>query len=244
MKTYLKNSGFTLVEVLVASVIGVFIALVALATLRAVSTSAEMIDSSTYVSAELRFASDILRRDLMNLYREADFEKTKFIGIVEQSAGGGGTSGLIFDTISKTKARVGEPEGDVYEVEYFLAEDEERSRLMRRLWPNPDMETEPGGILTVIAEDIDLFGIRYFDGEEWQMEWPEEMQSLPDLVEVTIAAKRPEGRDSAFETFMVNFARFEGGSGGGRGQDEGESDRGSDRGNNESSNQSSDRGSR
>ena len=42
---------------------------------------------------------------------------------------------------------------------------------MRRLWPNPDKERDPGGILTVIAEDIEVFGVRFFDGMQWQMDW-------------------------------------------------------------------------
>ncbi|GAH81348.1 unnamed protein product, partial [marine sediment metagenome] len=79
--------------------------------------------------------------------------------------------------------------------------------------PNED---ELRGILTVIAEDIEVFAVRYFDGEEWQSEWPEEMESVPELVEVSIAAKQPgrtpplggAGRtDMTVESFIVNFPR-------------------------------------
>ena len=85
-----------------------------------------------------------------------------------------------------------EPEGDVYEVEYYLVKDEEKSSLMRRLWPNPDEVSTPGGILSVIAEDVNSFVVRYFDGEQWQMEWPIESRRLPAMVRVNIASGQME----------------------------------------------------
>jgi prepilin-type N-terminal cleavage/methylation domain-containing protein len=43
-----ENTGFTLVEMLVASTIGAFLIIVAAGTLRAISTSAEMVTSNIY----------------------------------------------------------------------------------------------------------------------------------------------------------------------------------------------------
>ena len=206
MKMYSGKSGFTLVEVLVASTIGAFVALVAVGTLRAITASAEMVENNISAAAEVRFASNIVTRDLMNLYRDRNKENTKFIGMAEESEQGI-DSYLVFYTVGRTKARIGQPEGDIYEVEYYLVKDQEKSALMRRLWPNPDEELEPGGILTVIAEDIDVFEVRYFDGEEWSNEWPEEMETLPQLVEVNIAAIRAGQAQPAMESITVNFVR-------------------------------------
>jgi len=203
---FLRKSGFTLVEVLVASMIGTFIALVAVSTLRAVTASAEMVDNSASTAAEVRFASSMLSRDLTNLYRDRDLKKSKLIGFVEDTKEGP-VSSLSFYTVGRTKARIDQPEGDVYEVEYYLQKKEEKRALMRRLWPNPDKDALPGGMLTAIADDIDVFEVRYFDGEEWQVEWPEEMKSLPELVEVTIGAMRQSKADTVFESFIVNFPR-------------------------------------
>jgi len=204
----LQKSGFTLVEVIVASTIGAFIALVAVGTLRVISTSAEMLDNNIDVAAEVRFASKIIAADLMNLYRDSSLENTKLVGTVGQTTQGS-ISCLTLYTVGRTKARVDQPEGDVYEVEYYIIRDEEKSVLCRRLWPNPDKDTPPGGILSVIAENVDDFQVRYFDGQEWQNEWPEEMQSLPELVEVSIQAERRNRADVATEFFIVNFPRFE-----------------------------------
>lgn len=210
---HLRNTGFTLVEVLVASTIGTFIALAAVGTLRAITTSAEMIDSNINTAAEVRFASRTIARDLVNLYRDKNIENTKLIGTVAES-GRNETSYLVLYTIGRTKARIAQPEGDIYEVEYYLVRDEEKSVLCRRLWPNPDEELEPGGILTVIAEDIEVFEVRFFDGEEWSGEWPEEMEVLPQLVEVNIVTKQPGRGEPAMESFIVNFARSASGAAG------------------------------
>ena len=214
MEMYPKRTGFTLVEVLVASTIGVFIALVAVGALRAVVASSEMVDSNINAAAEVRFAAQMIARDLQNLYDDENIENTKFIGTVEDLGQDSYTSYLIFYTLGRTKARIDQPEGDIYEVEYYLMQDEETSSLMRRLWPNPSEEFEPGGILTVIAEGIDTFNVQYFDGEEWSEEWPEEMQVLPDLVSISIVARQSDRANPPSESIIVNLARSEAGDAG------------------------------
>lgn len=215
----LRKSGFTLVEVLVASMIGAFVALAAVGTLRTIAASAEMVDSNIRTAAEVRFASNTVARDLMNLYRDKDIESMRLIGGIEESSEDV-VSWLTLYTVGRAKARIDRPEGDIYEVEYYLLRDGEKSVLMRRLWPNPDKESEPGGMLTVIAEDIGVFVVSFFDGEEWQVEWPEQMKSIPELVEVTVAAKQPKRADIIAETFVVNFARSAWGEGGRQEQSE------------------------
>ena len=92
-------------------------------------------------------------------------------------------------------------------IDAALMKEDEKSLLMRRLWPNPNEEDEePGGILAVIAEDIDAFEVRYFDGEEWSDEWPEDMDVLPQLLEINIVAAPSEGT-AVMESFIVNFTR-------------------------------------
>ncbi|MHC4507884.1 MAG: type II secretion system protein GspJ [Planctomycetota bacterium] len=207
----IKRAGFTLVEVLVASTIAVFIAMVAAAALRTMTASSDAVDRNIDAAAEVRFAANMIARDLQNFYRTDDVEDTKLIGMLEPLNEDLSASNLIFYTISRIKARADQPEGDIYEVEYGLLQDEEKSRLMRRVWPNPSEELEPGGMLTVIAEDIELFEVEYFDGEESVYEWPEEMQSLPELMTVTLAAKSTGLGIGPTESFIVALAGSEGG---------------------------------
>lgn len=207
---FYKRDGFTLVEVLVASTIGVFIAMVAVGALRAIIASSEMVDDNINAAAEVRFAANMIERDLQNFYNDDEIDNTKFIGTFESLGDDNYTSYLVFYTIGRTKARFDEPESDLYEVEYYLVQDGEKSSLMRRLWPNPSKEyeeLEPRGILTVIAEDIAVFEVQYFDGEQWSEEWPEEMQSLPALVSISIVAQQPGRSNPPSESIIVNLAR-------------------------------------
>jgi len=205
----LRKTGFTLVEVLVASTIGAFVALVAVGTLRTISVSAEMVENNINTAAEVRFALNMIARDLTNFYRDPNIADTKFVGTFEESSQGD-ISYLCLYTVGRTKARIDYLEGDVYEVEYSLLRDEDRSVLCRRLWPNPDKYAEPGGILTVIAENIGVFQIGFFDGTEWQTEWPEDAGSLPELVAINIAAQQPAQADIITASLIFNFASSRG----------------------------------
>lgn len=214
----MTRRGFTLLEVLVASVIGAFIAATAVATLRAVTASREKIDANVSSSAELRFAAEMIRKDLVNLYRDQDMSNVKLI--YDTTMGyGGGLNVLTMHTVNRIKARPGEVEADVYEVEYFLAQNDEKSTLMRRLEPYPYEKEERGGIMYPVSEVIAGFEVRFLDGQsnEWLDTWSEENQSLPLLVEVYLAAIVPGAKNIVKNSFLVSFPRWPQASRDGRG---------------------------
>jgi general secretion pathway protein J len=210
--------GFTLAEVLVASTISGFVAIVAVGALNALAGSAQKVNRTTETTSEIRFAARMMARDLANLYRDPNPQNMKLLGS-SVGAALGGPPFLTFYVTGRAKARANQPEGDVYEVEYFLgtrqqqtarAEEasEDNTVLFRRLWPNPDKERDPGGILTPIAENIGLFQVRFWDGKQWTDQWTEEMQSLPECFEVTLATLPPEKGEPIVETFTVTFPRL------------------------------------
>ena len=203
-----NKTGFTLVEILVASTIGTFISLIAVGTLHTIIIGDDMMRKNINAASEVRFAANIISRDLTNYYHADNFEDTEFIGISEAYSDFD-TADIIFYTVNRAKARVYEPECDIYEVEYYLEPDEDTGTLSlkRRIWPNPNYEFDPGGILTTIAENIEYFEISYYDGENWYADWPEDMEGPPDLVEVSITT-RPLGLGNIIsETFLVNLIR-------------------------------------
>lgn len=199
---------------MVASTIGSFIALVAVGSLRVIIGGSEAVENNVNAAAEVRFAANMIARDLVNFYRDENYSNTRFIGAIEELDDGSSSSHIIFYTLGRTKARVDQPEGDIYEVEYYIVKDEEQSALMRRLWPNPHEDLEPGGILTAIAENIEIFNIQYFDGEEWADEWSEEIQSMPQLAEITVVGAQTGRGTPPMESVLVNFVSAQGGEGG------------------------------
>ncbi|MBN1506734.1 MAG: prepilin-type N-terminal cleavage/methylation domain-containing protein [Sedimentisphaerales bacterium] len=211
------NRGFTLAEVLVASTLSAFIALAAVGALKAVTDSSQVVDRATETMGQVRFAARMIADDLHNLYRDPDPRSMKLVATSAESSAGSPTM-LTFYAVGSARARVGQPEGDIYEISYFLSKDEgaeptaeetpDKFILFRRLWPNPDKDRNPGGMLSPIAENIDAFEMRFFDGKQWATQWPEELQSIPELVEITLVTL-PRGRGSpVIERFTVNFPRL------------------------------------
>ena len=201
--------GFTLVELLVVTVLGSFVALVAVSSLQTVAQGRDRMDDYSQAASELRYVSQLLRRDLQNLYRSAQTEQTRFAGeLLEGRAGP--SSYLTFYGLQRGQARPQGRESDLYEVEYFLMQEQEADKqiMFRRLWPHPDRQLEPGGVLFPLAETITGFAVRYFDSIEWQLEWPDERRRLPQLVEVTLIAQLPGREKTLHDSFLMSFARW------------------------------------
>lgn len=209
------KKGFTLLEVLVASVIGAFIALVAISTLRTVAAGRVRLDENVTASDELRFAAGMIRQDLANTYRDGNFENMRLVGMISESTVPP-SANLTVRVVSNAKARPAQTEGHLYDVQYFLMEKNDKKLLLRRKCPvvgGEEDEAIAGGMLTTIAENIVAFNIRYYDTIQWLEEWPRESGELPALMEVSLAVVIGDGESDKPKTikssFLVNFPRLQ-----------------------------------
>ncbi len=186
-----QTSGFTLVELMAASVITAFIAMVAVGGMISVTSARSSLDEATGVMDELRYAADLIRQDMANLSR--DSRELLFEGLVEEN-GALMMPRLRFRTVGTVKARPLQPEGDLYEIEYLFFEGGDgKATLSRRACPVVGIEQESeqtaGGVLTKLSEHISFFGVRYFNGTEWLTVWPVEQQLLPTMIEISLASR-------------------------------------------------------
>ena len=185
MKIIKRKSGFTLVEMMVASVVTSFIILVAISGLAGTASSRSRIEEATLAADQLRYVADRIQQDFRNICR--DRQSNVFEGSVLEDGG----SRVRFRAISQVNARKSQSESDLYEIEYFLIQDGETRQLARRVCPVVGIETEPtetdGGILTKLSDQIVFFSVRYFDGSQWLNQWMPETQSLPAMVEISLA---------------------------------------------------------
>jgi len=198
----LNRTAFTLVEVLVASSISSFIMVVAMGALYSLSQSASRVQKHCDTVSELRYAASVLSRDLACICTDSAAKNRKLL--YTDSGDAMGVSMLTFYTIGHNQVRAAQPEADIYEVEYYISQTEDRSVLMRRVWPHPVKEEEPGGVLSVLADGMGLFKVRFYDGQEWLTEWTEEQQRqpLPKLIEVALATM-PETGSKLFSTSFI-----------------------------------------
>jgi len=185
------------------------VAVTAVAALRTITGGRELIDTDIEARGGVRFAAEVLQRDLSNLYRDRDPKNVKLLGGVN-GATYTPSSLLTWMMVNRSSIRPGEPEGDVCEVEYFLREDEEGHSLMRRMDPYPFEREEPGGMLTTIVENVTAFDVLFFDrqNEEWVEEWSEERGHLPQMVQVTVAVQLSQQNRPAVQSFLVSFPRW------------------------------------
>ncbi|HOQ05838.1 MAG TPA: prepilin-type N-terminal cleavage/methylation domain-containing protein [Anaerohalosphaeraceae bacterium] len=182
----MKTRGFTLLEVLLAAVLTAFVALVAVAGLRSVSMTRTTIDQASEAADALRYAAEILERDLASVARDSVI----FEAIAADPAIGMPPS-LRMRIYQTDPARPNSPESDLYEVEYSLLQSEDKTLFVRRICPlvgvEVDREETSGGILTVLSESIIDFQAQYFDGSQWLDYWLTETE-LPQLVLINLLA--------------------------------------------------------
>lgn len=230
--------AFTLLEMLVASVMTTLIMVIAVSTLRTVTHSRNKLDDISNTKSELRFAANTIRRDLANIYRQTSpdpktpqFQLLTGKLIESDNVTNAPPCALTFYTTTRTPVRRGQPESDIVQVEYFLQKDQDdqgvqqglqwnvsadmeeqmqgRNRLLRRTLPNPLQQKTAQGTVTALADNIIGFQVRYMAPNKSQ--WQETWTSktqLPDLLEVALAARVPETGKIIQNTFLVNFPRF------------------------------------
>jgi type II secretion system protein J len=195
--------GFTVVEVLVATSLGAFGALVAIASMKGASTTVRLVQDNSDRAIELRFAARRLAMDLTNIVRDTDPNYFR-LEVGTEDSGAGSQSYLTFWTTLHQKVRQGQPEGDVYEVSYYIADKGDGQVFCRRVWPHPDRQvSEPGGVVTVLSDQIALLRVLCYDGERWLDQWSDSAQELPHMIEVTLATKADTGGMALSESILV-----------------------------------------
>ena len=179
--------AFTLVELLVATVIGVLVVVVAIATFRSVSRSRETARYYSEMMAQGRYALDQIRDDLANFYRSAEPQQMRLVGIkggtIEQPA-----DRLIIYAVQDRPIKEKPGESDIYEVEYGLTINKKSPyRMLARRCAALDHpgSVVSGGILTRIMQPMHSLEFEYFDGSQWLRQW-DSREGFPFLVRISL----------------------------------------------------------
>jgi general secretion pathway protein J len=133
---------------------------------------------------------------------------TAFVG-----KGGRTQSRVDFSSFAHRRIQRDQPESDQAEIGYFVSRDPDKDGkfdLVRREQSPPDMEPTRGGVVNVVAEDVEEFELKFFDPltGSWQDTWDSTQVSgqpnrLPLEVRVKLTLKGTAGGNPSTFTTKV-----------------------------------------
>jgi len=220
MNNQIKQSGFTLLEVLVGT------AVLAMMVTMIWSISSSTLDAEFRVGKrdEIfqmgRIATDRVVKDLNMAFLVTNSQllgKTKDGANVESAFVGddkGGYDSLDFNSFSHWRMFRNVKESDQVEVGYYVEPDPEirdRFILMRRESSYLDNDVMKGGKAYPVAEGISEFQLSYYDGrnqdwtENWNSKEVDQKDKLPRAVKVTISFPDPDLEDEMLKFSTIAF---------------------------------------
>ncbi len=184
-----RATGFTLVELLVATTISALLVVSVVSATRALSGARKSVERRVTCSQAARRAIDEIAGALRNVRRDPVRGQPVLIGQSAEQAGGSDRLDLL--VIEDRRVRPDGPESDQHEIGFFLANLPDRPLpvLMCRRDHAFDEFPDEGGVATVIAEGIVQLAFDYYDGTTWYPQWPETEMQPPEAVRITLAAQ-------------------------------------------------------
>jgi len=219
MSKWKKNSGFTLLEVLIGT------AILSMMVFMIWQVSTTTLDSQDRVQRrdlvyqmarvaierltdDLNMAFLVSNKDLVGMTKEGSKIETAFVGDDK-----GNMDMLNFNSFSHWRMFRNIRESDQCEIGYYVEQDEEEReyyRLMRRESPYLDDDIEEGGKAFPVAEGIQAFEASYYDGraQDWTENWNsrevDQKNKMPRAVRLKLSFPDPDVEDGTidFETIV------------------------------------------
>jgi uncharacterized membrane protein YgcG len=186
--------GFTLVEVMVAGIITAMVVgslSMCLGQLgRAKDVCKRRFDAHVRADAAL----SAIRKDVISIIRTDDLFYTRFYlynSSVNTEIGLFGRAELtVFNTRLRPVRRIDafNGEGQEYETQYRIIEDQFGPVLWRRRDALPDEYPMGGGVASPVVEGVLGIEMEAFDGDRWWDAWDSDYDGIPHAVRITVTA--------------------------------------------------------
>lgn len=206
-----RRAGFTLIEVLVAIGIVALIALLVYSAFSGMSRSRASMINVTERYQSGRAAMQRMAQELSSAYMSGH---KNFMRLQNQPQTGligkqGKPDRVDFTSFSHRRLEENRHESDQTELSYYCARNRDSGArdLVRRATRNIDSDLTRGGVVEILAEDVDDFELRYLDPitNEWQSDWDStqgasQFGRLPAQVWIVLVlAGGPGGQQLRFE---------------------------------------------
>ncbi|EGA70852.1 general secretion pathway protein J [Vibrio sinaloensis DSM 21326] len=180
-----RQSGFTLIEVLVAIAIFASLSVGAYQVLNQVQRSNELSQERSARLKTLQRALVFLNNDFRQMAprqtRTQSEEPTSLLIQWQDYLLDSDTKGVMFARSGWHNPQQQFPRGEVTKVGYRLKE----QTLERVWWRYPDTPAGQTPVVMPLLDKVESFDMRFFDGQGWQAEW-EKKNALPQAVAITL----------------------------------------------------------
>ncbi len=202
-----RSRGFTLIEVLLAALIGAMVLTVLYASFFQIINAKDSAESELELYHEVRIIFSKMTEDLAMAFPMGMIYSVKgsspssfFVGEVE-----GKNSSVAFTALSH-KRGINSPDSDQALISYFLepVPDSDLFFLMRG--ENPRIGSTSVAIQYPLSESVVGFNLTYLsgDGEEFIDVWDSsQTNSLPKAVDVTLTMRSSRGEDVVFNSLIL-----------------------------------------
>ncbi len=198
MMTPSRNRGFTLLEVMVAIGIVSMLGVLIYGAFMGMSRSRKNMEQVGNRYQQGRQAVDRMGRELSSAFLSAHqpfqqlqyIRQTLFIGTDERPS-----DRVDFTSFAYRRLEANTHESDQCEISYFASKDPATGNLdlVRRIQKYIDDDPQRGGVVQVLAENIESFDIKYYDNltQTWIDDWDSvqpanQIGRLPSAVWITL----------------------------------------------------------
>lgn len=182
------NSGFTLLEVLVAMLLLVIVAGALYSSYFSVLRARERADEGGEQRRELRGTLDLLRREIDGAFYRTDDKRLRFV-VEDRDIFGKPASTLELVTVAPPSADE-RPASDLILVKYGVKERERQLGLNREA---TDLLGSTKPIPYPQMESIEGFLVECYDSGKWVRSWNTELApKLPERVRITVTVRDGE----------------------------------------------------
>lgn len=203
MRSRRRQSGFTLVELIVATTATVLVTAATVGMLRALTATNRRAAVAIETQQQARTAMRAIVTALSNIHRNGDQPPLIGADDVLDSAAVPAEWPTDVDypadrvrvfTVTRRQVRPELPESDVVECEFFLVSPAPGAPplLMQRVDPTRNEAPDGGGVVTLLASNVTGLDLSYHDGRRWLSEWGEQPGGLPAAVRVRLVVS-PDG---------------------------------------------------